>query len=50
MRVPQDMTRERRGPSRAQLILIGVIAVAIVVLLSLKGLAVFFTDYLWFAN
>lgn len=50
MRVPQDMTRERRGPSRAQLILVGVVVVAIVLLLSLKGLAVFFTDYLWFSN
>ncbi|ACU54782.1 protein of unknown function UPF0182 [Acidimicrobium ferrooxidans DSM 10331] len=50
MRVPQDMTRERRGPSRAQLILVGVVVIAIVLLLSLKGLAVFFTDYLWFSN
>jgi uncharacterized membrane protein (UPF0182 family) len=50
MRVPQDMTRERRGPSRAQLILVGFVVVIIVLLLSLKGLAVFYTDYLWFAN
>ncbi len=50
MRVPQDLTRERRGPSRAQLILLGVVILVLVLLFSLKGLAVFVTDYLWFEN
>ncbi|WP_298209645.1 UPF0182 family protein [Ferrimicrobium sp.] len=50
MRVPQDITRSRRGPSRAQLILIGVVVLLIVILFSLKGIAVFYTDFLWFSN
>ncbi len=50
MRVPQDMVRGRRGPSRAQVILVAVVAVVLIVIFSLKGLAIFYTDYLWFAN
>ncbi|WP_298388195.1 UPF0182 family protein [Ferrimicrobium sp.] len=50
MRVPQDIARNRRGPSKAQLVLIGVVVVVIVALFSLKGIAVFYTDYLWFSN
>ena len=50
MRVPQDMMRSRRGPSKAQLVLVAVVAVVLVVIFSLKGLAIFYTDYLWFAN
>jgi uncharacterized membrane protein (UPF0182 family) len=50
MRVPQDLTRNRRGPSKAQLILIGVVVLLIILLFSLKGVAVFYTDFLWFSN
>jgi len=50
MRVPQDISKGRRGPTRLQLILIAIVVVALVVIFSLKGIAVFYTDYLWFAN
>jgi uncharacterized membrane protein (UPF0182 family) len=50
MRVPQDIVKNRRGPSRAQIVLITIVALLIVLLFSLKGVADFYTDFLWFSN
>src|SRR2546430_15871448 len=46
MRVPTVETR-RRPPNR-RLWLAGLAAVAVVLLVSLRGIAGFYTDYLWF--
>ncbi|MDP6974942.1 MAG: UPF0182 family protein [Acidimicrobiales bacterium] len=38
----------RRGPRRFRMLLFGVLALGIVAMLSLRGVAGFYTDYLWF--
>jgi uncharacterized membrane protein (UPF0182 family) len=52
MRAPDDMPRRRfRGtgvPGRGRVILLVAAAVLFVLLMSLRGLARFYTDYLWF--
>ncbi len=52
MRTPTAFPRQplQRGMTRRRLILIIAAAVIIVLLLSLKGLAGFYTDYLWFGS
>src|SRR3954453_9180990 len=51
MRAPTDMPRRRRRTSGRGRVLIIVAAVVIFVLItSLRGLAGFYTDYLWFDN
>jgi uncharacterized protein len=45
MRMP---TIERRRPSNRRIALIAVAAVLVVLLVSLRGIAGFYTDYLWF--
>src|SRR5438445_12675342 len=45
MRAP---TAERRRPFRLRRWLIGVVVLLVILLLSLRGLAGFYTDYLWF--
>ena len=47
MRTPTDMPQRRRL-SRGRLLLIAVVAVLFVLFLSLRGLAGFWTDWLWF--
>ncbi len=47
MRTPTDMPQRRRL-SRGRLVLIAVVAVLFVLFLSLRGLAGFWTDWLWF--
>ena len=51
MRSPQDLPLRRRGPSRRGRIWI-VVAVVVVIILfaSLRSIATFFTDYLWFSS
>ena len=48
MRVPTDMPPRRRRASRGRLAIIIVVGIAAVLFLSLRGLAGFWTDYLWF--
>ncbi|MDQ1508000.1 MAG: uncharacterized protein QOD57_5727 [Actinomycetota bacterium] len=45
MRMP---TIERRRPSNRRIVLIALAAVVVVLLVSLRGIAGFYTDYLWF--
>src|SRR5258708_40215944 len=45
MRMP---TIERRRPSNRRILLIALAAVVVVLLVSLRGIAGFYTDYLWF--
>lgn len=47
MRTPTDMPQRRRL-SRGRLVLIAIVAVLFVLFLSLRGLAGFWTDWLWF--
>lgn len=48
MRVPTDMPPRRRRASRGRLAIIVVIGVGALLFLSLRGLAGFWTDWLWF--
>ena len=48
MRVPTDMPKRRRSSGRGRIIVIVVVAVAFLLITSLRGLAGFWTDYLWF--
>jgi len=48
MRVPTDMPKRRRSSGRGRIIIIVVIAVAFLLITSLRGLAGFWTDFLWF--
>ena len=48
MRVPTDMPKRRRSSGRGRIIVIVVIAVAFLLITSLRGLAGFWTDFLWF--
>ncbi|MGC8480846.1 MAG: UPF0182 family protein [Acidimicrobiales bacterium] len=50
MRVPEDFSPVRRRTSRRQIVVLAIIAIAVVLLLSLRGIAVFYTDYLWFRS
>ena len=49
MRVPTDMPRRRRV-SKGRLVIIVVVAVLVALFLSLRSLAEFWTDYLWFGS
>lgn len=44
------MSPGRRKASRQQVVVIAVIAIVVVLILSLRGSAVFYTDYLWFRS
>lgn len=48
MRVPTDMPNRRRSSGRGRIIIIVVVAVAFLLIISLRGLAGFWTDFLWF--
>jgi uncharacterized membrane protein (UPF0182 family) len=48
MRVPTDMPKKRRGSGRGRIIIIVVLAVAFLLITSLRGVAGFWTDFLWF--
>lgn len=53
MRYPEDMARDRgsgkgRRPGRGRIVAIVVVVVVVALLLSLRAIAGFFTDYLWF--
>ncbi len=48
MRAPTDMPRRRPRLSRRRIWLIVGVLVVVILILSLRGIAVFYTDYLWF--
>ena len=48
MRAPTDLAGRRRRPARGRVIAVAVAAALFVVLVSLRGIAGFYTDYLWF--
>jgi uncharacterized membrane protein (UPF0182 family) len=48
VRTPTDMPRRRRGSGRGRIVLIVGALVLFVLFMSLRGLAGFYTDYLWF--
>ena len=52
MRAPDDLPRRRRrsgrGARRGRTVLIVAVVAAFVLLTSLRGIARFYTDYLWF--
>ncbi|HEX2041317.1 MAG TPA: UPF0182 family protein, partial [Acidimicrobiales bacterium] len=49
MRAPTDLPRRRKPPNRVGVVLIGAAAaILLVVAVSLRGIAGFYTDYLWF--
>ncbi len=48
MRVPSDMPKRRRGSGRGRIVVIVVIVVGFLLVTSLRGVAGFWTDYLWF--
>ncbi len=50
MRVPGDIVQRRSGSSRRQVLIALVVAAVVVLVLSLRGIAVFYTDYLWFKS
>lgn len=51
MRVPSDMpTRHRPGSGRGRTVVVVVAVAAFVVFTSLRGIAGFYTDYLWFES
>lgn len=50
MRIPADLPLQRRHIPRRQIIFFVAVAIFIVLVLSLRSIAVFYTDYLWFSN
>ena len=48
MRAPTDIAGSRRRPARGRVILVAAAAALFLVLVSLRGIAGFYTDYLWF--
>lgn len=48
MRAPTDIAARRRRPPRGRIVLVVVAVALFVVLVSLRGIAGFYTDYLWF--
>ena len=50
MRRPPDLPIARHGLTKRQLIAVIVIAIAVISILSLRGIAIFYTDYLWFRS
>src|SRR5665647_847240 len=48
MRIPTDMPKRRRRVPRGRLLIIVAVAVVFVLFLSLRGLAGFWTDWMWF--
>jgi uncharacterized membrane protein (UPF0182 family) len=50
MRAPRDVPRRRPRPSAPRVWLLVAVAVVVVLLVSLRGIAGFYTDYLWFQS
>ncbi|MDQ4071105.1 MAG: UPF0182 family protein, partial [Actinomycetota bacterium] len=48
MRAPTDIARRRRRPARGRIILVLAAVALFMFLVSLRGIAGFYTDYLWF--
>lgn len=50
MRAPSDLPRRGRRASRGRIGLIALVILIVVVIFSLRGIAGFYTDYLWFGS
>ncbi len=50
MRIPADLPPQRRRVTRRQLLFFVAVVIVIVVILSLRSVAVFYTDFLWFSS
>ncbi len=50
MKRPSDLPIARKRLSRRQIILLVVVAVIVILILSLRSIAIFYTDYLWFSS
>ncbi len=50
MKRPPDLPIARRRLSKRQMITIIVLAIIVVLILSLRGIAIFYTDFLWFRS
>ena len=48
MRAPTDIAGRRRRPARGRILLVLVAVALFLILVSLRGIAGFYTDYLWF--
>ena len=48
MRSPTDIAGRRRRPARGRIVLLLVVGAIFLLLISLRGIAGFYTDYLWF--
>ncbi len=48
MRAPTDIAGRRRRPARGRIVLVLIAVALFMVLVSLRGIAGFYTDYLWF--
>jgi uncharacterized membrane protein (UPF0182 family) len=50
MRQPRDLPRRRRGTTRGRLLVVAAAALVLVLLTFTRGIAGFYTDYLWFGE
>ncbi len=50
MRIPADLPPQRRRVTKRQLLFFIAVVVVIVIILSLRSVAVFYTDFLWFSS
>ena len=48
MRAPTDLPRRRRGSASRRILLVAVGLAVFFLIISLRGIAGFYTDYLWF--
>src|SRR5205807_391495 len=48
MRSPRDLPRRRRNATRGRLLAVAIVALLFVLLTSMRGIASFYTTYLWF--
>lgn len=50
MRIPADLPPQRRTVSKRQFLFFAIVALVIILVLSLRSIAIFYTDFLWFSN
>ena len=50
MRIPADLPPQRRRVTKRQLLFFVAVVIVFVLVLSIRSIAVFYTDYLWFSN
>ena len=50
MRIPADLPPQRRRVTKRQVLFFVAVVIVIVVVLSLRSIAIFYTDFLWYSN